>query len=132
MALIGNLGKLITFEVSSDKVLTFKNLSQTVTGRWTTHAPIGKKPKPEFLGAGQRTISLTIYLSVNHGVKPRKTIEKIEKAVEKGKPNPLVIGGKKIGSNEWVITEMSETWGEIIKDGTLVSASLTLSLAEYV
>ena len=132
MAKVGNLGKLIVFEVSSDKVLTFRDMTQTVKGRWTTHETIGKKPKPEFLGPDQRGVNLTIFLSVDHGVKPRKTIEKIEKAVEKGTPYPLVIGGKKVGSNQWVITNMSETWKEIILDGQLVSANLTLTLAEYV
>ncbi len=132
MAQIGNLGKLIVFEVSSDKVLTFRNMNQTVSGRWTTHNIIGKKPKSEFLGAGQRKVSLTVFLSVNHGVRPRSTIEKIEKAVENGTPFSFVIGGKKVGSNQWVITDMSETWDEIIKDGVLVSANITLTLAEYV
>ena len=132
MAQIGNLGKLIVFEVSSDKVLTFRNMTQNVSGRWTIHNPIGKKPQGEFLGPGQRKGTLPIYLSVNHGVKPRSTIEKIEKAVEKGEPFPLVIGGKKLGDNQWVITDMSETWGDIIKDGRLVSANISLTLAEYV
>lgn len=129
---IGNLGKLIVFEVSGDKVLTFKNMTQTVKGRWTTHAIIGNKPVSEFLGAGQRIISLPIFLSVNHGVRPRSTIEKIEKAIENGTPYSFVIGGSKVGSHQWVITEMSETWDEIIKDGRLASANLTLTLAEYV
>lgn len=132
MAQIGNLGKLIVFEVSSDKVLTFRNMNRTVSGRWANHDIIGKKPKSEFLGPGQGSGSLTIFLSANHGVRPRSTIEKIEKAVENGTPFSFVIGGKKVGSNKWVITNMSETWDEIIMDGVLVSASLTLTLAEYV
>lgn len=132
MAKVGNLGKLIVFEVSSDKVLTFRNMTKTVKGRWTTHDTIGKKPKSEFLGPGQGEVSLPIYLSVEHGVKPRKTIEKIERAVEKGTPFPFVIGGKKVGSYQWVITNASETWNTIIKDGQLVSANITLTLAEYV
>lgn len=132
MAQIGNLGKLIVFEVSSDKVLTFRNMTQKVSGRWTTHNIIGNKPKSEFLGAGQRNISLTIFLSVNHGVKPRSTIEKIEKAVENGTPFSFVIGGKKVGSNQWVITDVSEAWDTIIQDGVLVSANLTITLNEYV
>lgn len=132
MAQVGNLGKLIVFEVSSDKILTFRNMTQTVKGRWTTHNIIGNKPKSEFLGPGQRGGNLSIFLSVNHGVRPRSTIEKIEKAVENGTPFSFVLGGKKVGSNQWVITDMSETWDEIIKDGVLVSASLTITLAEYV
>ena len=42
MAVVGNLGSLITFEVSSDKVLTFDNMKRTVKGRWAvsyTHLP---------------------------------------------------------------------------------------------
>lgn len=132
MAQIGNLGKLIVFEVSSDKVLTFRNMKQTVKGRWTTHSVIGNKPVSEFLGPGQRGISLDVFFTVNHGVKPRKTIETIEKAIENGTPFPFVLGGKKVGENQWVISDMSETWGNIIADGNLVSASLTLTLAEYV
>lgn len=132
MAQIGNLGKLIVFEVNSKKVLTFNGMTQTVKGRWTTHDIIGNKPKSEFLGAGQRAISLNIYLSVNHGVKPRSIIEKIEKSVENGTPYLLVIGGKQVGDNQWVITDMSETWDDIIMDGKLVSANLLINLAEYV
>lgn len=129
---VGNLGSLITFEVSSRKVLTFKKLTQKVGGRWTTHAVIGQKPKSEFLGADLRSGQLEIFLNSMLGVRPRSVIENIESAVESGNPLTLVVGGKQIGSNRWVITEMSETWNEVILDGRLVSANVTLTLQEYV
>lgn len=132
MAKIGNLGKLIVFEVSDDKVLTFQNMSQSVKGRWATHEVISGKPKSEFLGAGLRSVSLSVFLSATHGAKPRKTIEKIERAVEQGTPYPLVIGGKRIGSNQWVITDMSETWETVIQGGKLMEASISITLSEYV
>lgn len=131
MGKIGNLGKLIVFEVSTSGVLTFDKLTQIVKGRWTIQEPIFGKPYPEFLGPGQRTISLAIRLSAMHGVRPRKTMERIEQAVESGMPYPLIIGNKKVGSYQWVITEMSESWGEVIEDGRLASVSLALSLSEY-
>lgn len=131
MGKIGNLGKLIVFEVSTKKVLTFNKMMQTVKGRWAVQEPILGKPYPEFLGPGQRTISLPVHLSVMHGVAPRKTMERIEKAVEDGTPYPLIIGNKKVGSYQWVITEMSEAWGEVIQGGRLASVNLTLSLGEY-
>ena len=131
MAKIGNLGSLIVFEVSSEKVITFNNMKQTVKGRWASHTPIGGKPIPEFLGADQRGITFDIYLSSVHGIKPRSVMEEIEDAVENGTPLTLVIGGRKVGSNQWVITDMSEAWEEIIEDGRLVSASLTITIAEY-
>ena len=131
MGNIGNLGKLIVFEVSTNKVLTFSEMKQSVKGRWTVQTPISGKPYPEFLGPDQRTISLSVYLSTMHGTKPRKTMELIEQAIESGTPYNLVIGGKKVGDNQWVITDMGESWEKIMNDGKLVSAKLTLNLAEY-
>lgn len=128
---IGNLGQLITFSVSSKKILTFETMNKTVKGRWTAHTLIGKKPRPEFLGADRQQTSLEIQLSSEMGVNPRKIIEKIEKAVEKGTPLTFVVGGKKIGKHQWVIESMSETWDKIILDGKLVSAKMTLTLSEY-
>lgn len=132
MATVGNLGKLIVFEVSSKKVLTFKNMTKSVKGRWTTHDVIGGKPVSEFLGPDQGALSFSIHLSAAHGVKPRSTIKNIENAIENGTPNVLVIGGQQVGSHKWVITDMSETWGTIIKDGRMVSANISLNLAEYI
>ncbi len=131
MGKIGNLGKLIVFEVSSEKVLTFGRMTQNVKGRWSVHEPILGKPYPEFLGPGQRAISFPIHLSAMHGVRPRETMERIEEAVEKGMPYTLVIGSKKVGDYQWVIESMDEMWGEIIRDGALLSANLTLNLSEY-
>lgn len=128
---IGNLGKLITFSVSGDKVLTFDNMSQTVKGRWTAHSLIGKKPRSEFLGADRRQITFEIMLDATMGVNPRKIIKKIEKAVEKGRPYTLVIGGEKIGRNQWAVESVSEAWDKVILDGVLVSAKLNLTLLEY-
>lgn len=129
---VGNLGPLITFKVSSKKVLTFSDMSSTAKGRWASHEVVMKKAKSEFLGPDLRQITFKIFLSSTQGVKPRKTIERIEKAVEKGTPFIFVIGGKKVGKHQWVIENMSDTWDEIIEDGHLVSASATLVLREYV
>lgn len=132
MAQIGNLGKLIVFAVSSDKVLTFDRLQQSVKARWTAHNRIKRKPVYEFLGADARTLSLQIKLNTNLGIKPRDTLTKIENAVEKGKTYPLVIGGKKVGKNEWAITDISETWDVVMSQGELISCALTLNLVEYI
>jgi phage protein U len=132
MAEIGNLGELITFQVSSKKVLTFHDMQRNVKGKWVAHDVIGKKPKSEFIGPDLQQVTLPIFLSSVHRVKPRKTIERIEKAVEKGTPFTFVIGGKKVGKHQWVIENMSDTWGEIIEDGRLVAANITLTLREYV
>ncbi len=131
MAQIGNLGSLITFEVSSDKILTFSKLTRTVKGRWNTHNVISGKPISEFVGPDEGSIQLPIFLSVMHGISPRDTMEKIENAVENGTPLTFVVGGRKIGNYQWKITSMSETWNKVIKDGQLAEANVTLTLEEY-
>ena len=132
MAEIGNLGELITFQVSSKKVLTFHDMQRSVRGRWASHEIIGKKARSEFLGPDLQQVTLPIFLSAMHRVKPRKTLERIRKAIEKGTPFTFVIGGKKVGKHQWVIDNASETWNEIIEDGRLVAANVTLTLREYV
>lgn len=128
---VGNLGKLITFKTSDQKILTFSNMQQNVSGRWSSHDRIMRKPLSEFNGADLRSITFTIKLDAMLGVKPRKTLEKIEKAVEKGYVYALVIGGKKVGKNKWKITKISEKWDVIYSAGELVKASLDISLEEY-
>lgn len=129
---IGNLGKVITFEVSSEKVLTFNNLSRAVKGRWTQHNIVDSKPKSEFLGPDLDGVTFKVHLSAMHGVRPRKTLEAIEKAVTNGTVLPFAVGGKKIGSNSWVITAVSETWNCVYSKGELVTADVNLTLQEYV
>ena len=131
MAEIGNLGSLITFAVSSSKVLTFNKMTQTVKGRWATHSVVNAKPKTEFIGADLRGIVLNIKLDATHGVKPRNTLNEIEKAVENGTVMQLVIGGKKVGNHKWAITQASETWDTIFNKGELITASVSLTLQEY-
>lgn len=131
MAKIGNLGKLITFQVSSKKVLTFNDMERKVSGRWVVHDVIKGKPKSEFLGAGLQEVSLSVLLLSTMGVKPRKTLERIRKATERGERFTFVIGGKPVSKNKWVITETSETWDVIFSKGELVQARIELNLREY-
>lgn len=130
--MIGNLGKIITFEVSDEKVLTFSGLSRTGKGRWATHNIIGKRPKSEFLGPDLQDITFKIHVTAMHGVRPRKTLKAIRKAALNGTVMDFVVGGQRVGSNKWVITSVSEAWGCVYAKGDLISADVSLSLREYV
>ena len=121
---IGTLGRKIVFEVSDDRVFTFSEMTREVTSRWTNHEPQGVKPKPEFLGAGLQTASLTITLSATLGVRPRDVLEAIENMVENGTAETL-------GSNPFRLTGSSEAWNTVYNRGELARATLTISLEEY-
>lgn len=128
---IGTLGRNVVFEVSDDRVFTFSELTREVTSRWTNHEPQGVKPKPEFLGAGLQTASLTITLSAALGVRPRDVLEAIENMVENGTAETLVIGNRPVGSNPFRLTGSSEAWNTVYNRGELARATLTISLEEY-
>lgn len=132
MAKIGSFGKVLVFKTNDKKILTFNEFKQTVSARWAKHDRIGKKPKSEFLGADLREVSFVVELNATLGVKPRKQIETIEKAIENGTVENLVIGGKKIGKNKWKITNMSESWNHIMSKGELLQASVQITMEEYV
>ena len=90
---IGTLGRNVVFEVSDDRVFTFSELTREVTSRWTNHEPQGVKPKPEFLGAGLQTASLTITLSATLGVRPRDVLEAMRQPLEDGTVTVARSGG---------------------------------------
>lgn len=131
MAKIGSLGKNIVFSTSDKKILTFSDFNQNISGRWAKHERMIKKPQSEFLGPDLRQITFKISLDARLGVKPRKTLETIEKMIEKGTVEQLVIGGKKVGSYKWKILSMSETWDTILNKGELLRAKASLTLEEY-
>ena len=108
--MIGTLGRKIIFEVSDNRVLTFESMSREVSGRWTEHEVLGVKPKAEFLGPGLQTISLTIHLSAALGVKPRRILDMVERMVERGTAEYLVIGGRLVGRRPFRVTGSSEAW----------------------
>lgn len=131
MARIGNFGKLIIFETSDKRVLNFNSFQKTVSGNWATHDRIGKKPQSEFLNANLQQITFTITLNAQHGVRPRQTMDSIEKAVETGQVESLVIGAAKVGKYRWKITQMTEAWDVVMDRGEIQKATLNLTLEEY-
>ena len=128
---IGHIGKTVVFETSERKILNFTKMQRTVKGRWASHSRIGKKPKKQFLGPDADQLTFSITLNAEHGVRPRKTIENIEKLIRTGKPQTVVIGSKKVGSNKYAITEISESWETILNKGEVVKITCDITLEEY-
>ena len=126
---IGNIGESVVFCTSSKKIMTFNKMNHSVKGRWASRPRFKKKPRRQFLGPDTETITFTVELNAMHGVKPRKTAQNIEKLVRTGKPQNVVIGGKKIGT--YVITEMSESWERVLNKGEAAKITCDLTLEEY-
>lgn len=130
-AAIGHIGKKIVFETSDKRILGFKKMQRTVKGRWAVHPRVGKKPKKQFLGPDADQITFTITLNAEHGVKPRKTLEEIEKLVWTGRTQTVVIGSRRVGSGKFSITEISEIWETILNRGEVAKITFDITLEEY-
>lgn len=127
---IGKLGKLVKFQTSDKRILAYRDYTREINGRWTTHELIGKKPKAEFLGAGQGSVTFTIDLDARFGVKPWKTLHKLRKATARGSVYTLVIGRHRVGNRKWHITRMSEIHNVVLKEGEIFSAQAEITLEE--
>jgi hypothetical protein len=131
MSQIGCFGSLIVFETSDYRVLNFNNFQRTVSANWGTHERVGLKPLSEFLGAKLQTLTFTMTLDAQLGVRPRRMIASIESSIESGDVQYLVIGAARVGRHRWKITQMSEAWGVVMNRGELQRATVSLTLEEY-
>lgn len=130
MSNIGSLGPII-YTVSMDQLRTFNEFNRSSSGRWAKHEILGKKPLSQRVGPGLDTISFTMRFDASMGVNPRKELDNLVELERKGKAMPLVIGGKALGVNLWVITSLEQNWIKIDNRGNLLLATANISLEEY-
>ena len=128
---VGNWGKDIVFSVSDRKVQTFKDMTRTVGSQWATHSRIGRKDQAEYLRPTLQKITFTMELNALYGVNPRTMLNKLANLAERGTVNTLVIGGKRVGSYRWRITDISEEWETIYNGGELARAKVNVTMQEY-
>lgn len=128
---VGTFGGVV-FSVSDNVILTPSSLTQTVGSSWAVHDNIGGKQKAEYMGPTSRVLNFDMKISAELGVRPRKTLQKLEKMAEGSEAHMLVIGGKPVGENPWRLVSLSEEWGTVLNRGELISASVSVSLEEYV
>lgn len=132
MGMIGNFGSRITFQTSDQRILTFSGMTQKVSGKYAKHSIQGQKDRPEFTGPGNRSVSFKIVLNVMLGIRPREVLSSIEAAVESGEAEYLVIGGRPVGNNRFYISSVSEAYDVVLAGGEIASATLNVTMEEYV
>ncbi|AIQ20724.1 hypothetical protein H70357_31715 [Paenibacillus sp. FSL H7-0357] len=128
---VGALGPIV-FSVSEAYILTLQDLVRSSAGRWAQHDIIGQKPKKEWLGPGVDTVTFSIRFSWEHGLNPRKAVDRLTELERAGRALPLVIGNKGVGTGLWVITNMTQAWEQLDNRGNVRVAKVDLTLEEYV
>jgi len=124
----------LKFYVKTDKdgnldMFSFSDASQEVSAEWQEHRIIGRKfPKMEFIGANNRSFTMTIMVDKQFGKNPMSVISSLNKFCETGKISELHIGSHKIGGGKWYIESVSQSWDKIYSKGQLTRATLDLTL----
>lgn len=126
--MIGNLGSL-SFVCSSDKVLTFQELSRSHETKWAKHEVIGKKPKLEWVGEGLSSVDLSIRFDASLGIKPKEGLAKLKRMLENHLYKTLVIGGEYLG--KYVIESVEEERKIHDGRGVCMIATAKIKLTEY-
>ena len=130
MGEIGQFGE-IAFEVSSDKILTFEDFKRESESKFENHELIAQKPRTEFIAPGLDTITFTVILNAQFGVKPRDEMNRWLEYCRSGDAERMAIGGKPIGVDKWVVKSVSQVWSTIYDGGVLASGKVSITLQEY-
>lgn len=130
MAKIGTFGNLV-FSVSENTVKTFDKISWNTSAKYTTHDRHIKADVQEFLGPEPGSISFTMAFSVFHGTNPLSEVMKLNKMVNQGIVERLVIGGRVYGSYKWVISAVSSEMKRYDNKGGCWAATAKVSMKEY-
>ena len=134
LANVGSFGD-ITFYCKSvggrDKILSFHDLNRSSSASFSEHERNGEKAYLEFGGDGLDEITLTVEADARYGVRPLEIQDKLYEKKSLGKAEFFVLGGKKVGKNPFVITNISETFTTLYIDGRVIAISLQLTLREY-
>jgi phage protein U len=122
----------IVFEVSDEKIYTFSGFKLDASARYSAHEMIGVKPKTEFIAPNLKTISLTINLNGNYGVKPGQEMHRWIDLAETGEADYLVIGWDVMGDDQWVVKSVSESWDTFFNEGELFAGKIDVTFEEYI
>ncbi|MBO5032151.1 MAG: phage tail protein [Lachnospiraceae bacterium] len=134
MANVGSFGDVTfycTFANGKNRILSFHDLIRSSAANFAEHERNGEKSFLEFGGDGLDEITLTIEADAKYGVKPLEVQNKLFKKKETGQAEFFILGGKKVGRNPFVITNISETFKALYVDGRPIAVSFQLTMKEY-
>jgi phage protein U len=127
---VGAFGDIV-FEVSDTVIRTFRDFQKTVPARWAVHDVLGSEPIAEFIGPGQKEISLPVQLNALflNGRTIEEELEIIETMADTGAVGILVIGDTVIGT--YYLDNVGESVSRFGGKGEFTVAEVTLSLKHY-
>nr|DAI37036.1 MAG TPA: hypothetical protein [Caudoviricetes sp.] len=128
---VGSWGKVIRFQVSGNRILTFQNgMSRTSPIQFEEHNVLYGAPRLQFIGPGTETVRFTMELNAMLCRKPVRVEDEIRKAMQRGEYYPLIVGGRCILKNA-LITSMSTSYEIVTISGKIMSLKIDIEMSEY-
>lgn len=121
-----------TFNVSSNKILTFNNLSYGESLTVEQQEVIGQKPSTYIKGFSLMTIPLTVELKSTLGVDVQAEIDDWLNMLRAKTKNYFFLGNKPVSRNKFLLTRVDIDGKAILNNGKVQSATLSIELQEYV
>ena len=129
--MIGSFGST-AFEVSPEKIKTFRDFQLRRSAKYTEHAIHGRKGLLEFTGFSAATASLRIRLDAGLGVNPKEELNALHEILTKHEAVPFILDGEPQGDGLWVLESVDENFEIIDNHGTLVAVEVQLKIKEYI
>jgi len=126
-----SLSDVILFEVSTERVLTFKNMVRTNNVRFAVNNTLLRKPISQYVGPSLDNISLTITLDAQYGVDPKVEYNKLIRIQRDGALVSIVIGTTAFGTYRWRIVNLSIPKELIDNTGFIRRSVVNITFEEY-
>ena len=134
MANVGSFGDvdfLCTSINGKNQILSFYDLARSSGASFAEHERNGEKACLEFAGNGLDELTLMIEADARYGIKPLEVQDKLFAIKSAGQAESFIIGGKRVGNNPYVITNIVEEFKVLYVDGRPIRISFQLTLKEY-
>lgn len=128
---IGCLGEII-FEVSDKVVKTLQSATWGGSVSIHTHERHLDNSLQEFVSIDPDSFTFAMQLSAYLGVNPQEELNKIWNYERGGIAVSLTIGTKGYGKSRWLIKNHKIKMENYDKDGDLTSATVNVTLTEYI
>ena len=129
--MIGSFGDVV-FEVSSERVRTFRDFQIQRSAKYSEHAIHGRKGLLEFSGLSASTASLNIRLDAGLGVNPKEELTALRDILNNHKALLFILDGEPQGDGLWVLESLSESYEIIDNKGAVIAVEVSLKLKEYI
>ena len=122
----------MVFEVSSERVRTFRDFQIQRSAKYSEHAIHGRKGLLEFSGLSASTASLNIRLDAGLGVNPKEELTALRDILNNHKALLFILDGEPQGDGLWVLESLSESYEIVDNKGAVIAVEVSLKLKEYI